>query len=80
MRFIFTSDILGSWARFGGISAQLNKLSITRRLPAAERIPTSLLYDAPLSPSMQELARSRAERSAAVIKFGELLPIEQTRF
>ena len=80
MRFILTSDICGAWSSFGGIAAQLDNLSIILHLATTESITAALLYDGLLSAHLEELARSRVERSAAVIDFSELLSVEQTRF
>ena len=44
MRFMFTADLCGDWALFGGSTAQLNNLSISTHLDATERIATSFLY------------------------------------
>ena len=79
-RFIFTADIFGAWSIFGGVSAQLNNMSPILHLATTDSIAAALLYDSILSAHMEELDRSRAERSDAVIDFNELLAVEQTRF
>ena len=63
-RFIFTSDIAGALSSFGGIAAQPDRLSIARRLSAAESIATSLAYDSLFSAHLEELARARAGLNA----------------
>ena len=80
MRFIFAADLCGAWSSFGGIAAQLNNLSLILHLATTESIAAALLYDSLLSDHLEELARSRAERSAAVIDFNEFLSVAQTRF
>ena len=45
MRFIFSADLCGAWSTFGGLSAQLNHLSIVLHLATTEAIGTALTYD-----------------------------------
>ena len=80
MRFIFTADICGAWASFGGIAAQLNSVSIILHLATTESIAAALLYDSILSAHLEELARARVERSADTVDFAALLSAEQPRF
>ena len=80
MRFIFAADLCGAWSSFGGIAAQLNNLSLILHLATTESIAAALLYDGLLSAHLEEMARPRAERPAAVIGLSELLSVEQTRF
>ena len=79
-RFIFTADICGARSSFGGLAAQLSNLSPIPHLAATESIAAALLCDSLLSAHLEELARPRSERSAAVIDCNELLSVEQTRF
>ena len=47
IRFIFTADVCGAWPSFGGLSAQLNRLSIALHIATTERYP--LLFPTTLS-------------------------------
>ena len=79
-RFVSAADICSACSRFGGLAAQLNNLSPIPHLATTESNEAALFYGSLLSDRLEELARSRAERSAAVIDFDELLSVGQTRF
>ena len=59
MRFIFPADLCGDWATIGGLSAQLNHLSIVLHLETTEAIGAALTYDQLLKAHLEELARAR---------------------
>ena len=80
LRFIFTADLCGAWSPFGGIAAQLNNFSILLHLSAVESIAVAWAYDSILSAHLEELARSRADRTAGDVNFAELLSTENHRF
>ena len=81
LRFILAADICGAWTAFGGIAAQLNHLSIVLHIATTEAIGTALTYDSLLKAHSEELARSRANGTAAgSTDFHELLSNEQHRF
>ena len=80
LRFILTADLLGAWAEFGGLSAQLNFLSILLHLVTTESIAAALNYDSLIQTHLEELARSRANKTAGVVDFADLLSNEHARF
>ena len=69
VRFIFTSDLFGAWAEFGGLSAHLNFLPILLRIVTTESISSALLYGGLITTHMEELSRSRANRTAGLADF-----------
>ena len=79
-RFIFTADIFGAWAPFGGISSQLNNISVLLHLATTENIATAIAYDAILSTHLAESARASAERTVGAVDFADLLSPERPRF
>ena len=83
-RFIFTADVLGAWASFGGISARSNRLSIVLHLATTESIATALAYDSLLCAHIAELARWRDELNTGIpdfsSDFASLLSNEQPRY
>ena len=80
LRFMLTADHCDAWIRFGGLSAQLNNLSILLHLATVESIAVALAYDTILSTRLEELARSRANKTAGAVDFTDLLSTEQHRF
>ena len=80
LRFIFTADLCGAWLHFGGIAAQLSNFSILLHLAAVESIAVALAYDNILSAHLEELALSRADRTAGAVDFADLLSPEHHRF
>ena len=80
MRFIVTADLCASWLPFGGLSAQLNYLSILLHLATVESISVALACDAILSARLEELARERANKTAGAVDFTDLLYTKQHRF
>ena len=80
LRFIFAADLCGAWATFGGLSAQLNHLSVVLHLATTEAIGTALTYDQLLKSHLEELARARANGTGGAVDFAELLPNEQHCF
>ena len=80
LRFIFTADLLGAWSGFGGLSAQLNYMSILLHLATTESMSAALIYDGLISSHLEELARSRANKTAGVVDFADLLSNEHARF
>ena len=59
VRYIFTGDLDDSWYAFGGLSAQLNHLSVLRHLAVTEYATLAIRYDRDLRLHLQRLARSR---------------------
>ena len=80
LRFIFSADLCGAWSTFGGLSAQLNHLSVVLHLATTEAIGTALTYDQLLKAHLEELARSRANRTTGSVDFAQLLSHEQHTF
>ena len=80
MRFIITADLCDDWLPYGGLSAQLNNLSILLHLAAVESIAVALAYDTILSTHLGELARVRANKAAGKVDFMDLLSTKQHRF
>ena len=80
LRFILTADLLGAWSDYGGMSAQLNFISIILHIVTTESISAALIYDGLMSAHLEELARSRANRTAGTVDFHELLSNEHARF
>ena len=78
MRFILSTDLCGDWATFGGLSAQLDHLSISLRLSTTEDIGAALTYGQLSKAHLEELAR--ANGTAGVVDFDELLPTKQHCF
>ena len=80
LRFIFAADLCGAWSTFGGISAQLNRLSVVLHIATTESIGTALTYDQLLKSHLEELARARANGTAGAVDFAALLSTEQHCF
>ena len=80
MRFIFTADICGDWASFGGLAAQLNGLSVVLNIAATDNIQTALINASLLPNHLGELSRPRAESTAGATDFSSLLATEQLHF
>ena len=80
IRFIFTADICGAWSSFGGVAAHLNALSAILNIAVTDNIQAGLTYDQLLSSHLEELVRSRVERSDDRLDFASLLSNEQLRF
>ena len=80
IRFILTSDLLGAWRDFGGLSAQLNHVSILLHMVTTEATTTALVYDGLISSHLEELARPRANKTAGAVDFHDLLSNEHARF
>ena len=59
LRYIFTGDLSDSWYAFGGLSAQLNHLSVALHLAVTENATLAIHYDRELRLHLQRLARSR---------------------
>ena len=59
IRYIFTGDLSDSWYAFGGLSAQLNRLSVVLHLAVTENANLANRYDRELRFQLQRLARSR---------------------
>ena len=79
-RFVFPADLCGAWATFGGLSAQLNHLSMVPHLATTDAIGTALTYDQRSKAHLEEIARARANGTAGVVDFAELLSTEKTLF
>ena len=73
VHFISTSDILGDWETFGGLAAQLNHFAIVLHIATTETVAAGLTYDTLMRARLEELARSRAERSTGTPDFQSLL-------
>ena len=59
LRYIFTGDLSDSWYAFGGLSAQLNHLSVVLHLAVSENATLAIHYDRELRLHLQRLSRSR---------------------
>ena len=59
LRFLLTGDMLDAWHSFGGLSAQLNHLSIVLHLAVVESVSYALSYDQELKAFAQRQARKR---------------------
>ena len=80
LRFLFASDLCGAWNSFGGISAQLNHLSVVLHIATTEAVGIALTYDQLLKSHLEELARARVNDTAGANDFHELLSSEHHRF
>lgn len=80
LRFIFTADLLGTWADYGGISAHLNFISISLHIATTESIAAALIYDGLISTHLEEIALSRANKADGAVGFSDLLTSEHSRF
>ena len=55
LRFIFSADLCGAWACFGGVAAQLNHLSVVLHIATVDAIGVALTYDQLLKAHLEEL-------------------------
>ena len=73
MRFMMAADICDSWLPFGGVADHLDNLPIIPHLATTESIEAAIAYDTMLSAHMEDLACARAERTAGVVDFMDML-------
>ena len=71
IRFPLAGDILDVWSEFGGLSGQLNHLSIATRLAVAGNLAISLIYDQGMKQPAQRLAKRREEGSESPQLFSQ---------
>ena len=84
LRFIMTAEVCGAWQLFGGLTAQLNHLSIVLHLSTVETMAVALSYDRLVKAFLAEKARAREEHSqpgpGAENEFMAILSTEQQLF
>ena len=71
-RFIFSADLCGAWATFGGLAAQLSGLAVVLSMAVTESAQTAIEYDRKLRNYASEMARERMEG----VNFSELISTE----
>ena len=84
LRFIMTAEVCGAWQLFGGLTAQLNHLSIVLHLSTVETMAVALSYDRLVKAFLAEKARAREDNSqpgpGAENEFATVLSTEQPHF
>ena len=72
IRFIFSADLCGAWATFGGLAAQLSGIAVVLAMAVTESAQTAIEYDRKLRNYASEMARERMEG----VNFAELISTE----
>ena len=78
--FVISADICGAWNSPGGISEQINRLSIVLHIATTEAIGIDLIYGPMRKSHLEELARDRVSDAAGTNGFQELLAIANRGF
>ena len=69
LRFTITGDLCNSWEVFGGLAAQLSRISIAPRLAVTEYASFAIARDVELRNSIRRMARRRD----SAVDFGKFL-------
>ena len=60
MRFVFPGDLADTWADFGGLVAQFNRIALVTDMSIADRPGIAITYDRRIRRHVQKLAQKRA--------------------
>ena len=60
LRFVLTAEVVGAWAPFGGLIAQINNIGVTLNIAVSENVGVALKYFDFLHAQLELSARSRA--------------------